>query len=162
MLVAMFLSLASANAQGGDRTIKGRIVDGTTGEGLVGATVMVQDATTGIASGKNGEYVIKIKGATDKTVLVYSYMGMEDQEVVIGKRTEINVAMLGGATVMEEIEITTGYGLAQKRSDLTGSAFQVNSESLVQMPAARIDNMLAGLVPGVSIESDGDGACRMR
>lgn len=161
MLVAMFLSLASANAQGGDRTIKGRIVDGTTGEGLVGATVMVQDATTGSASGRNGEYVIKIKGATDKTVLVYSYMGMEDQEVVIGKRTEINVAMLGGATVMEEIEITTGYGVVQKRSDLTGSAFQVNSESLVQMPAARIDNVLVGLVPGVSIEQ-GTDATRVR
>ncbi|MBR2423666.1 MAG: SusC/RagA family TonB-linked outer membrane protein [Tidjanibacter sp.] len=160
VMMALAVSLTSAYAQG-ERTIKGRIVDGTTGEALVGATVMVKDAQTGIASGRNGEYVIKIKGATDQTVLVYSYMGMEDQEITIGKRTTIDVAMLGGATVMEEIEITTGYGVVQKRSDLTGSAFQVNSESLVQMPAARIDNMLAGLVPGVSIEQGSD-ATRVR
>ena len=160
IVMALAVSLTSAYAQG-ERTIKGRIVDGSTGEGLVGATVMVKDAQTGIASGRNGEYVIKVKGATDQTVLVYSYMGMEDQEITIGKRTTIDVAMLGGATVMEEIEITTGYGVVQKRSDLTGSAFQVNSESLVQMPAARIDNMLAGLVPGVSIE-ESDSGTRIR
>ena len=63
--------------------------------------------------------------------------------------------------MMDEIEITTGYGVVQKRSDLTGSAFQVNAEQLVQMPAARIDNMLAGLVPGVSIEQGSD-ATRVR
>ncbi len=160
MVMVLAVSLTSAYAQG-ERTIKGRIVDGSTGEALVGATVMVKDAQTGIASGRNGEYVIKIKAATDQTVLVYSYMGMEDQEITIGKRTTIDVAMLGGATVMEEIEITTGYGVVQKRSDLTGSAFQVNSESLVQMPAARIDNMLVGLVPGVSIEQ-GTDATRVR
>ena len=160
-MVAILLSLTSAYAQGVDRTIKGRIVDGTTGEGLVGATVMVKNAATGIASGKNGEYVIKVSGATAQTVLVYSYMGMEDEEVVIGNRTKIDVALMAGATVMEEIEITTGYGVVQKRSDLTGSAFQVNSESLVQMPAARIDNMLVGLVPGVSIEQGSD-ATRVR
>ncbi len=157
---ALMLSAPTAQAQS-SRTINGIIVDSSTGEGLVGATVMVKNANQGVTSGKNGEYSITVKNANDKTVLVYSYMGMKDLEEVVGKRKMINVALESDATMMDEIEITTGYGVVQKRSDLTGSAFQVNSEQLVQMPAARIDNMLAGLVPGVSIEQGSD-ATRVR
>ena len=52
---ALMLSAPTAQAQS-SRTINGIIVDSSTGEGLVGATVMVKNANQGVTSGKNGEY----------------------------------------------------------------------------------------------------------
>ena len=44
------------------------------------------------------------------------------------------------------------YGTAQKRSDLVGSAYQVNADQLKGLPQQRLDVMLDGLIPGVRID----------
>ena len=54
--------------------------------------------------------------------------------------------------------IVGAYGTKQSREDLIGSAFQVNADQLKDKPKTRIDNLLSGLVPGMTIEPNTDAA----
>ncbi len=152
-MAAILFALSPACAQSAQK-VSGTVKDAS-GNPIVGVTVMLKGSMTGVTSLAGGVYTIPIPKTVEKPILVFSFVGMKDLEVPVGGRTTVNVVLEQSDTVIEEIVIQTGYGVVQKRSDLTGSAFQVNSEKLAQLPAARIDNMLAGLVPGVSIEENG-------
>lgn len=156
-----FLLCLAASAQG-TREVTGTVKD-ENGEALAGASVIVK-------GGSNKNYALtdidgkyKLSARLDaSSVLVFSYLGMLDAEVVVGNKKQLDVVLKADRNALEEAVITAGYGLAQKRSDMTGSAYQVTSNELSTLPAARIDNMLNGLVPGMVVDESGDGAARSR
>ena len=82
---------------------------------------------------------------------------MKTQEVLVGKSDQLNVLMISDNTI-DEVVVQGAYGTAQKRSDLVGSVFQVSAKQLETLPATRIDNLLGGLVPGLSIDPNTDSA----
>ncbi|MCF0168071.1 MAG: SusC/RagA family TonB-linked outer membrane protein, partial [Bacteroidales bacterium] len=148
LLLAGFPALAQQ-----DIIVTGTVKD-TDGNGLDAATVVLKTGKVGVITDPDGTYSIKIPASAKKSSLVFSYLGKVDKEVAVGSKTRIDVILEPSEFVLEEAVVQTGYGVAQKRSDLTGSAFQVNSESLRQLPKARMDNILSGMVPGVSITTD--------
>lgn len=152
----MFVGLApEVSAQNKTRRIVGVVTDEQK-QPLIGATVMVDSNGNYATCNASGSFTLDIPDKGGDVALTVSYVGMEDKAVIVGRSQKIvNVAMTGG-TMIEEIVIQTGYGTVQKRSDLTGSAFQVNSDQLAKLPAARVDNMLSGLVPGLQITQDND------
>lgn len=152
VLFALLLSLFSSNAQQ-KVTITGSVKD-KDGVGLDAATVVLKTGKVGVITNPNGTYSITISSSDISSALVFSYLGKVDKVVAIGSKRVIDVVLEDSEFVLEEAVVQTGYGVAQKRSDLTGSAFQVNSESLQALPKARMDNILAGMVPGVSITND--------
>jgi hypothetical protein len=63
----------------------------------------------------------------EKTVLIFSYVGYEDQEVKVKALTTINVSLKPGERHLEEV-VVTGYG-TQKKKDLTGSVATIQYEN---------------------------------
>lgn len=146
----------------GSREIKGRVLDNE-GIPLIGAGVMlIGNTTLGVATDIDGFFTLKIPAAMERPLLRFTYVGMKTIERAASDNMEVQMEAL--STVLEEVVIESGYGLVQKRSDMVGSAFQVDAKQIENLPAARIDNMLEGLVPGLVIDfnSDSDANTRPR
>ena len=156
LLLLFGLVLAAAStplaAQTAKYTVSGTVTD-TKGDALAGVFIYVKGTENGTTTDLDGKYSIGIP-VSGTPVLVFQYIGMESQEVRINKSQTLDIKLKGDNT-LEEAVISAGYGLAQKRSDMTGSAFQVNSEQFKTLPASRVDNLLQGMVPGLDIQ-EGD------
>ena len=130
------------------KTIKGRITD-ESGAPLVGATVIVQGTTRGVATDVNGQYSISV--TTDVTTLEISFLGYKKVEIQIGNRTEINVKLEPDAQVMEDVVVTGYQTISKERA--TGAYSIINAKVLEQKPTANISSALNGLVPGLAVQS---------
>lgn len=159
-LIAVFSSVALF-AQG-TRTLKGLVLDGDNLP-LAGAGVFNSASRQGVVTDLDGRFSIRISADTPVT-LTFSFIGMEEQKVVVNpKDNDIRVVMKLD-NVLEGSLIVGAYGTRQRREDLTGSAFQINSDVLKDKPKGRVDNLLQGLVPGLAIEPNTDvaGSTRTR
>ena len=77
-------------AFGQTRIIKGNITSTADKQPLTGVTVLIKNTFTGTISDFDGNYSIEVND-NPATRLVFSFIGMESQEVEIGNRSEINV-----------------------------------------------------------------------
>ena len=145
-----------------DIILRGTVVDGL-GDPLIGVTVQQKDTKNMTITNLDGKYVLTVKGPLPVT-LVYSYIGMKPLTKSIESTTEQKVTMLEDATTIKDVVIVGAYGTVQKRSDLVGSAYQVTAKDLQDLPALRVDQMLEGLVPGLTIQANTDtpGSVRPR
>lgn len=149
-LLIVFMALCSLqflHAQ--SRQITGLITSAQDNAPLPGATVTVKGTSIGAISDVNGNYTINVP--EDKNVLVFNFVGMKAQEVEIGDRTRIDVALELDAVGLDEVMVVAYNTI--KRADFTGSAQMVEGEEL-QMPGAEsIDKSLIGKVSGVRVSS---------
>ncbi|MDW3192419.1 MAG: SusC/RagA family TonB-linked outer membrane protein [Cytophagales bacterium] len=138
----VLLTLVSHGVMAQERTVSGTVT-GEDGDGLPGANVLVKGTTTGTQTDLDGNYRLTVDaGAT----LVFSYVGFETQEVVVGARTVIDVS-LGGVTELQEV-IVVAYGESTKES-FTGSAALIGARELrnraVTSPLAAIEGKTTGV-----------------
>lgn len=125
--------------------IHGRVT-GEDGAPLVGVTVQLKGTSAGVVTKENGEFQISVPDNTSG-VLVFSFIGMEKQEVVIGKSTRVTVVLKAATTQQTEV-VVVGYG-TQKKATLTGSVATIKGEEITKVPSGNVSNAFAGHVPGV-------------
>lgn len=132
-------------------TVSG-IVKDKTGETVIGASVRVkgQDNMGGITD-IDGKY--QITGVASNATLVFSYIGMREQEVAVGGRSTINVLLEEDSQLIEEV-VVVGYGSAKKR-DLTGSIVTVKAAEIASKPSTNPLASIQGKVAGVQVVNSG-------
>ncbi len=135
-----------------DQTIKvsGQVVD-QEGEPLIGATIKLKNAQTGVITDFDGNFTID---APANGTLVVSYVGYKDREIAVRGRAIIEKIQMESDALMLEQVVVVGYGV-QKKADLTGSVSIVNADELKRTSNSNISTMLEGKVAGVQITSDG-------
>lgn len=148
--------LAQSGKSTNARTISG-IVSDKSGEPLIGVLVSIQGTQKGVQTGLDGRYSIAIPSDIKAPVLVFQYLGMKDESVKIGSEKNINVILQSDNT-LDAATIVGAYGSKQSREDLVGSAFQVSSDQLKNLPKARVEDLLTGLVPGMQVSANADYA----
>ncbi len=131
--------------------ITGKVMLGQTNEALAGATVHEKGTTNGTLTDTGGGYSITVRGAN--SILVFSFIGMETQEVTVGAQKVINVSLKESVSELEEI-IVTGYQ-TQRKADLTGSVSVANMEEIKDIPTSNVLKAVQGKVAGLYITSDG-------
>lgn len=136
--------------------VTGRIM-AADGEPLAGASVMIRGTKIGTTADVDGNFSIKAPEAGESYVLVFQYLGMRTKEIAVSTQRKLDVR-LEEDNQLEGSFIVGAYGTKQSREDLIGSAFQVNADQLKDKPKTRIDNLLSGLVPGMTIEPNTDAA----
>ncbi len=133
-------------AQTKEITIQGVIKD-QTGETVIGAVVIAKNQPgLGTSSDIDGKFKLKA-GSYD--VLVFSYVGMETQEIPVLKLKDPNnviIVLQENANVIDEV-VVTGSGLKKKKT-LTG-AFTTVDAKLLNSPSGQLTNSLGGVVPGI-------------
>jgi TonB-linked SusC/RagA family outer membrane protein len=156
-MLVTFSVAASSTLEMQQKKVTGKVTDATTGELLPGVTIVIKGTTTGVASDLDGSFNIEVP--SNNTVLEFTSVGYAPQEVTVGSRTVINVAMQSDVTMIEEL-VVVGYGFKKKR-DLTGSISSISAASIENTPVKDVLSVLQGRAPGVVVTSNsgapGDG-----
>ena len=121
------------------------------GEPLIGATIKLKGAQTGVITDFDGNFSID---APSNATLVVSYVGYKDREIAVRGRAVIEKIEMESDALMLEQVVVVGYG-TQKKADLTGSVSIVDAQELKRTSNSNISSMLEGKVAGVQITSDG-------
>ena len=148
LFVLLLASMLPAYAQNtATRQITGTVSDekGTT---LPGAGVSVKNSRNVVSTNNDGKYIITIPSEST-TVLVFSFIGLARQEVIVGDRSVINVVLKTSATDLSDV-VVIGYG-NQKRGDVNGAISSVKSSDIANIPQVSIDQMLQGKASGLTI-----------
>src|SRR5690554_59964 len=91
-------------------------VTGPDGRGIPGVNILIKGTGTGTVSDVDGRYAINAPNNDD--VLVFSSIGYVTQEVPIGGRSVVDVALAEDLRGLEEV-VVIGYG-TRKKVNLTG------------------------------------------
>ncbi len=147
MFLAMLLMCATfAYAQS---KVNGRVAD-TSGEPIIGASVMVQGTSNGGVTDINGNFTVNNVPA--KAILKVSYVGYVAQSVPVNGRSTINITLKEDALNLEEV-VVVGYGV-QRKTDVTGAMTRVSGEDLNTKPVSNAFEALQGKAAGVDITSN--------
>jgi TonB-linked SusC/RagA family outer membrane protein len=140
------LTAAGESASQQSRKISGKVID-SSGSALPGVTVAVKDTTNGCITDANGKY--SLSNVPTNATLIFSFVGMKPQEVVVGSQTSINVTLEEETISIEEV-VAVGYG-TQKKMDLTGAISNMNSAALESRTVAKGSLALVGAMSGISV-----------
>ncbi len=147
ILSILFLFLFYLGPLQAQVSIRGTVVDDQNIP-LPGASVLVKNTFRGTMTDTDGTYTLS---ALPTDTLVFSMVGMINQEIVIGSRTVINVLLATETTLMDEV-VVIGYGTVRK-SDLTGSVSSVKTDDLLKITSLNAEQGLQGKVTGVQVIS---------
>lgn len=143
--LVIMLSSEKLSAQGGV-SVHGKVID-ETGAPMPGTTVQEKGTSNGTTTDINGEYQINVKG--DDSVLIFSSVGYNPQEVVVGNQQVIDVSLNQKTDQLEEV-VVVGYG-TQKRTDVTSAVASVKSENFVKGSVTDAAQLIRGKVAGLAV-----------
>ena len=130
-------------------TVSGTVTD-PTGEPLIGASVLAQGTSAGVATDIDGNYRLDVDA---NGTIVVSYVGFDTQTISVDGRTTINVELKENSVVLQEV-VAIGYGVV-KKSDATGSVTMVKPDEIEAGLATSAQDLLVGAAPGVVVTTDG-------
>jgi TonB-linked SusC/RagA family outer membrane protein len=128
------------------KVVKGKVVDDK-GFPIPGANVNIKGSKTGVQTDVDGSFAID---AAPNSILVVSYIGMQEQEVVVGKGP-MTIVLRESGQKLEEVVIV-GYSKVKKQS-LTGSLQTIDNKKLIDATTPSVENLLAGKATGVYVNS---------
>jgi TonB-linked SusC/RagA family outer membrane protein len=133
-------------------TITGKVTDGRDGSPLAGVTVRLKEGGTAVVTKEDGTY--RIPGVGKQSILVFSSIGFAAEEVNVGSKTNINIALSTEEKKLQEV-VVVAYGSSDKKK-VTGSIAKVSGKELENVPMPSVDAMLQGKVAGLqSVASSG-------
>ena len=145
-ILVVALALCSGNALAQNRSLSGKVVDGT-GAPVVGAAVMVVGQTSnGTVTDAAGQFRLTVPANAN---LIVSCLGYADKQVAVGNQSVITIALEEDVTYLDET-VVIGYGV-QKKSDLTGAVASVRQDDLKNRSTSDAASALLGKVAGVQI-----------
>lgn len=148
LLFTILVLSAAAMARAQGTVIKGTVSDDK-GVTLPGVSVTVKGTPTGAVTDVNGNYTITVPPAGKS--LVFTFIGMERQEILIGSKTTINVSLKLSSTALQAVDVVAiGYG-TQKRQDVNGAVSSISAKEIQDLPQPSIDQMLQGKAAGVTV-----------
>lgn len=148
--ISLFLLaiLSGARVVAQDRTVTGKVTAADDGSVLAGVSVSIKGTTRGTTTDATGSYRLSVP---DNATLVFSFVGMNRQEAVVGNRSVIDLALQTDASALEEV-VVTGYGSQIKR-DVTGNIASVKGADILNMPTPSLDQALQGRAAGVYVNA---------
>lgn len=131
------------------RMISGNVTSADDGTPLPGVNVVLKGTNNGVVTDGDGSY--KLNASAGGT-LVFSFIGMQTLEEVIGERSVIDVRLVTDAKTLQEI-VVTGAGVATEKKRLGISVESVTSDKLPAAISGSIDQALVGKIAGAQISS---------
>jgi TonB-dependent starch-binding outer membrane protein SusC len=132
------------------RPVRGVVTSADNGETIPGVTVLVRGTNIGTTTDIEGRYQLEVP--VESTHLVFSFVGMVTQEVVINNRTEINILLESAVLDLGEL-VVVGYGTESSRL-VSGSMGVVSDAEIRDVPMRTIDGVLQGRSAGVTISQN--------
>lgn len=151
LFTCVMLLFAVASMAQNKISVSGVVTD-KTGETVIGASVRVKgQQDKGGITDMDGKY--HITAVPSDATLIFSYIGMREQEVALKGRSVVNVMMEEDSQLIDEV-VVVGYGSAKKR-DLTGSIVTVKADEIASRPSSNPLASIQGKVAGVQVVNTG-------
>lgn len=120
---------------------------------IPGVTILVEGTNIGASTDFDGMYVLEVPD--ENSVLIFSYIGYDEQKIIVQNKTTINVFLKTSNEALDEV-VVIGYGNRRKK-DLTGAVSIVGNEELNAFPAVSAEQTLQGRAAGVAVQSANGG-----
>lgn len=132
--------------------VSGRVTDNKKVP-LPGVSIKMKNSTLGVITDENGEYSIKVPD--DQAVLVFSLIGFQQIELMVGKQTIIDIILKEDIQALNEV-VVTALGIERDEKALGYAITKIDSEQLTDAPSGNWIDALSGKVPGLNmIRSNG-------
>ena len=148
MLIVCLLSLGIQQLFA-QKTLSGTVISSEDNQPLPGVNVFVKGTTQGTITDFDGNF--KISVSADAETIVFSFLGMQTQELPIGSTTTFNVTMEPESIGMEEV-VVTALGIKKEAKALGYAVQEVKSENLTRAASHDLSRALQGKVAGVDIK----------
>ena len=142
-ILLMTFLLLTLGLQAQQVSVTGKVVEAGTGEPLPGVSIMVDKSTRGVTTDIDGTFEIRAL-PTDK--LIFSFIGMENQTIVVGNKTYVEIELSPKSDELEEVTVVA-FG-KQKKESVIGAISTVNPKDL-KVPSSNLTTALAGNMAGV-------------
>ncbi|MBC8051558.1 MAG: SusC/RagA family TonB-linked outer membrane protein [Sphingobacteriaceae bacterium] len=136
-----------------ERTVTGTVTAKDDGGPLPGVSIRVKGTTAGTQTGANGQYSISVP---NNAVLVFSFIGFATQEVNVGTRSVINLALGTDATQLSEV-VVTALGIERQKKEIGYATATISNEALTTANAVNVVNGLQGKVSGLNVTTISSG-----
>ncbi|GAB2768036.1 TonB-dependent receptor [Rhabdobacter roseus] len=160
LLVFCWLSSPVSFGQQTGLTVTGQVTD-EKGETLPGVNIILKGTLEGTSTNATGAYTMQVPN--EQAVLVFSYVGYESKESVVGTQRTLNVTLSEDNKTLNEV-VVVGYSTMQKK-DLTGSIVQIRPDRIADQNPNTTQDILRG-TPGVTVGFDpsakGGGSIQIR
>ena len=97
----------------GQKTVSGKVTDDS-GEGIPGVNVVIKGTIIGSITDFDGNYQVSVD---ENSTLVFSFVGFASQEIEVGTRSVINIALSQDVRALDEV-VVVGYGTQKKEISL--------------------------------------------
>ena len=132
------------------KKITGKVID-ELGEPLPGVAIQVKGTPRGVTTDIDGSFGIDVR---DADILVFSYLGMQDQEVPVANKKQLFVTLKEKTDELEEVTVVAFA--KQKKESVLASVTTVKVDEL-KVPSSNLTTALAGRMAGlISYQTTGE------
>ena len=150
MLLICVFGLVTSNVFA--QTSVSGVVQSDTGVTLPGVSIAVKGTSRGVVTDLDGKYNIVVPDA--QAILVFSFIGMETQEITVNGQSTIDVTLVTTSIGLDDV-VVTALGISREKKSLGYSVGEVAGEDIQQVAQENVLNALSGKVAGVQINSVG-------
>lgn len=151
-LLVMFFLLDTIVSLAQDLSVKGIIRD-KSNNGIAGVAIKIKGTSKGTSTDASGNYKISVG---NNTTLVYSAVGFESKEVVVGNKTVIDLVLEEAIQKLDEV-VVTALGIKKDAKKVGYAVSTINREILTENRTPNFMNALQGQIAGVNIAPLGTG-----
>ncbi len=146
-LLSLWLAVVVCAAYAQQRTVTGKVTSSEDGSSLPGVNVVVKGTTNGTVTDVNGTFSIV---ASPEATLTFSFIGFNTSDVIVGDKTNIDVALISDVTQLSEV-VVTGAGISRESRTLGYSVSNIKNDFLTQAQVTNAAAALSGKVSGLQI-----------
>src|SRR5688572_18383241 len=127
LLISFFCLLHISVALAQERKVTGKVTQSDDGSPIPGVNVTLKGTTLGQITDADGNYALSVpaEGGT----LLFSFIGLISQEIVIGERTVIDVQMAQDIAQLGEV-VVTALGISREKRSVGYSVTNVSGSDL--------------------------------
>ena len=141
LLTALVLTLSGAlSAQ---TVLNGTILDGTTGDPLIGASVLVKGTTTGTVTDIDGTWTLTVSGLP--SILQFSYIGFAPTELEVTDREQELTVRLGDDAITTDVVEVRGRRISEKQQQAALTVETMDAIAIKETAAANFYDGLGSL-----------------
>jgi TonB-linked SusC/RagA family outer membrane protein len=134
-----------------DFIVKGKVSDSH--GPMAGVTVQEKGASRVTTTNEHGNFELTVSGP--EVILVFTYVGYANTEILLNGRQELNVIMETGKAQELSGVVVTALGITRTKRSLGYSVGEIKGEDMNRVSQTNALNSMAGKVSGVTISSTG-------
>jgi TonB-linked SusC/RagA family outer membrane protein len=155
LFFVLFVLAGASTLWAQTKVITGTVTSATEGEGTIpSVSVFVKGTTIATSTDANGRYSLNVP--ENATTLVFSFIGMKQQEVEIAGRSVVDCVMQSDVVDLNEV-VVTALGIKREKREITYQTQKVDNAELAVAQPTRAGSALAGKVAGLQINVQDNG-----